>query len=82
MHGWDKSEKTLSGVARKYPQSAYKGLQKSLQQDCEFVQRFTPNMGDDFGPVGKALEEAFIPALFHGLREGTPGREFTRLPMK
>ena len=37
VHGWDKSEKTLSGVARKYPQSAYKGLQKSLQQEWAFV---------------------------------------------
>ena len=26
--------------------------------------------------------EAFIPSLFHGLREGTPVRGVTRLPMK
>ena len=56
--------KTLSGVARKHPQSAYSGLQKSLKQEWAFVQRVTPNIGDDFCPVEEALRETFIPDLF------------------
>ena len=46
------------------------------------MQRFTPDIGDAFGPVEQALREAFIPALFQGLGEGTTGRGVTRLSMK
>ena len=72
----------MSGVARNYPQSAYSGLQKSLQQEWAFVQRIIPNIGDAFSPVEQALREAFIPSLFQFLIEGTPGRGLTRLPVK
>ena len=41
VEGWADSVRTLSGVARKHPQSAYTGLQKSLQQEWAFVQRVT-----------------------------------------
>ena len=74
--------KTLSGVARKHPQYAYAGLKRSLQQEWEFLQQFTLNIGDAFGPVEQALRDAFFPALFQGLREVTPGRGFTCLPVK
>ena len=62
----------LSGVARKHPQSAYAGLQKSLQQEWSFVQRVTLGVGDAFGPMETALKETFVPALFEGLRESVP----------
>ena len=74
--------KVLSGVSYKYPQSAYAGLQKSLQQEWSFVQMGTPGVGEAFGPVEEALREIFVPALFEGLREGVPKREITRLPVK
>ena len=44
--------------------------------------RVTPNIGDYFLPVEQALRELFIPALFQGLGEGTPGRGVTRLDVK
>ena len=69
MQGWLESVKVLAGVSHKHPQSAYAGLQKSLQQDWAFVQRVTPGVGDTFGPVEEALREIFVPALFEGLRE-------------
>ena len=69
--------KTMSEVACKHPKSAYAGLQKSLQQEWEFVQRVTPNIGDDFGPVEQALQDAFIPYIYQGLIEGTLGRGVT-----
>ena len=34
---WEESVSNLAGVARKHPQSAYAGLQKSLQQEWAFV---------------------------------------------
>ena len=46
------------------------------------MQRVTPGIGDTFGPVLQALQETFILALYQSLVEGTPGREFTRLPVK
>ena len=42
VEGWAESVRTLSGVDRKHPQSAYAILQKSLQQEWAFVQRVTP----------------------------------------
>ena len=74
--------KTLAGVARKHPQSAYAGLQKSLQQEWSFVQRVTPGIGNAFGPVEEEIAKAFLPALFEGAGDGAPGREITRLPVK
>ena len=51
IEGWAESVKTLAGVARKHLQSAYSGLQNSLAQEWEFVQRVTPGIRDAFGPV-------------------------------
>ena len=42
VEGCVESVRALAGLARKHPQSAYAGLQKSLQQDWAFMQRFTP----------------------------------------
>ena len=74
--------KVPAGVAHKHPQSAYAGIQKSLQQEWDFVQRVTPGVGEAFGPIGEALREIFVPALLEGLRERVPESENTRLPVK
>ena len=42
---------------RGFPQA---GLEKSLQQEWEFVQRVTPGINNAFGPVEKALRETFV----------------------
>ena len=59
---------TLAGVSRKHPQSAYAGLQKSLQQEWAFVHRVTPGIGDAFGPAEKAMQETFVPDRLERLR--------------
>ena len=82
IRGWTESVKLLEGVAHKHPQSAYAGLQKSLQKEWDFVQRVTPGVGDAFGPVEEALREIFVPALYEGLRGGVPERDITHLPVK
>ena len=82
VKGWAESVKTLAGVARKHPQSAYAGLQKSLQQEWAFVQRVTPGIGNEFGPVEEEIAKAFLPALFEGVGEGAPGSDITHLPVK
>ena len=70
------------GGVLKHLESAYAGLHKSLHQEWVFVQRVTPGIGDDFGPVDKALRETFLPDLFEGLGEGTPERGVARLSVK
>ena len=82
IQGWTKSVKILAGVALKQPKFDYAGLQKSLQQEWDFVQRVTPGVGDAFGPVEVTLKEIFVQALFQGLREGVPEQRITRLPVK
>ena len=80
--GWAESVNNLTRISRKYLHSEYAGLQKSLHQEWAFVQRVTPGIGDTFGPVEKALREAFMPELFKGLGDGAPGRWVTCLPVK
>ena len=36
VQGWKELVSVLAGVAQKHPQSAYAGLQKSLQQEWDF----------------------------------------------
>ena len=55
VEGWAESVLTLAGVACKHPQSGYSVLQKSLQQEWEFLQQVTPCIGDAFGLVEKDL---------------------------
>ena len=69
-------------MARKHPQSAYAGRQKSLQQEWAFVQRVTPGIGNAFGPVEEEIATAFLPELFKGVGDGAPGRAITCLPVK
>ena len=69
--GWAESVVTPAGVSRKYPQYAYSGLQKSLQQKWVFVQWVNPGIGDPFGPVEKALWETLFPELFEELGGGS-----------
>ena len=61
---WAESVRTLAGVARKHPQSAYAGLQKSFQQEWAFVQQVAPGIGEEFGPVEEEIAKAFLTALF------------------
>ena len=82
VEGRTESLAILAGVALKHPQSAYAGLQKSLQQEWDFVQRVTPGVGAAFGLVEEALREVFLPALFRGLTEGLTTRTKTGLPVK
>ena len=55
VQGWTELVKTLLGVDRKHLQSDYAGLQKSLQQEWEFVQQVTPGIRDAFSPAEQAL---------------------------
>ena len=46
------------------------------------MHRVTPVIGDAFGPLETVLKETFVSALFEGLGNGVPERDFTRLTVK
>ena len=72
--GWRDFVVTLAGMARRHPQTAYAGLQKSLQQESAFTQCVTPGIRMEFQEVEDELRYIFLRSLFQGLvpdpREG------------
>ena len=69
-------------VSHKHLQSAYIGLQKSLQQEWALVQRVTSDIGDAFGPVEKYLQDTFMPDLFQDVGDRTLERGVILLIVK
>ena len=67
VQGWAESLRMLLGVDRNHTHSVYAGMQKSLQQEWEFVQRVTPDIGGAFGPLEITLQDTFIPVLLQGV---------------
>ena len=82
VEGWRDSVATLSGVARRHPQTAYMVLQKSLQQEWAFVQCVAPEIRMDFQVVEVALRDIFLSTLFQGAVAQIPGRAITGLPVE
>ena len=74
LEGWRDSVATLARVARRHPQTAYAGLQKSLHQECAFVQRVTPDTGMDFQMVEDELRDIFLLDFFQGATAQILGR--------
>ena len=46
------------------------------------MQRVTLGIGDAFGPVKEEIATAFLPELFEGVGDGSPGRAITCLSVK
>jgi hypothetical protein len=64
MTSWTAAVSKLAKVAVHYLQTANAGLQKSLQQEWQFLQRVVPGIGDKFSGVEQAILDDFLPALF------------------
>ena len=60
---WEKGVLELTQVAQWYPQTACAGLQKSLQQEWQYLQRVVGNVANHFIPLEKAIRDKFLPAL-------------------
>jgi hypothetical protein len=74
---------SLASVANNFPQSAYSGLQKLLQQEWQFEQRVRKDIGMEFTNVKRAISQSFLPALFgNNYDEDDPCRRLTSLPVK
>ena len=61
---WRNGIGCLSKAARSYPQSAYHGLQKSLQAEWKFLQRTTPDIEHLLQGLQDDILNKFIPSLF------------------
>jgi hypothetical protein len=80
---WTNAIADLAFVALSHPQSAYAGLQKSLQMEWQFVQQVVEGIGDDFSEIEKSIDDLFLLALFSDKLEDRDARRFLRkLPVK
>jgi hypothetical protein len=61
---WVAGIETLSRVAKRYPQTAYAGLVKSLQTEWTYLQRVVPGIEGVLAPLEEAIQKFFLPALF------------------
>ncbi len=72
-----------TSIAISHPQSAYSGLQKSLQQEWQFVQRVKEGVGEEFTAIEEAISNTFLPALFGDeYDEDDPRWKLACLPVK
>jgi hypothetical protein len=67
---WTEGVQTLARVARRFPQTAYAGLSKSLQSEWQYIHRVLPDCADAFQPVEDALRTSFLPAMFQEAEVG------------
>ena len=72
----------MARVASNHPHTVYVGLQNSLPEEWDSMQRVTLDIGTAFHPVEKKLRNALLPALFKGDIYQIPGRAVTGLPVK
>jgi hypothetical protein len=79
---WTDAVGKLAYVAENHPQAAYAGLQKSLQQEWQFVQRATESIDDKFSGIEYKIQTKFLPALFGTKSITNTRRQLTCLPMK
>lgn len=67
---WVQGVESLTKVAKRYPQTAYAGLSKSLQLEWQYLQRVTSDTAAAFGPIEDVFAGTFLPSL---LAEDRPG---------
>jgi hypothetical protein len=77
LENWVHGVEQLAKVARRYPQTAYAGLAKSLQMEWQYLQRVLPDSGTSFALVEEALAHTFLPALLQ--EEAAPDASFQEL---
>jgi hypothetical protein len=80
---WEEAVADPAEVAPNFPQTAYSGLQKALQQEWQFVQRVTKGIGSDCQDFKLVLAKTFLPTLFgDDYNESDPHHKLSCLPVK
>jgi hypothetical protein len=60
---WVDGIRSLAGAARRYPQTAFAGMARSLQMEWQYLQRVTPETAEAFAPLEEAIATHFLPAI-------------------
>ena len=63
ISGWSLVLDELTGVAKRYPQSAFAGAQKSLWQQWNYLMRVIPGIGHLFADIERKIHRQFLPTL-------------------
>jgi hypothetical protein len=81
---WTSAVTDLAFAALSHPQTAFVGLQKSLQHKWQFIQRVIDDIGDCFFNIKEAITNIFLPALLYGesLKDCSYRHNLSALPMK
>jgi hypothetical protein len=80
---WVEGVRALAGVARRFPQTAYAGLARSLQTEWTYLQRVIPGIDGAFGPIEDVITREFIPALLGEDAAGLiPARDLLALSVR
>ena len=78
---WVSSVNCLAAAARKYPQSAYCALNRSLSCEWSYLQRVVQGLEEEFAPLRDVILEQFAPAILG--REVLPREhQLLTLPVK
>lgn len=78
---WTTHLESYAGVCVKYPHPAYCGIQKSLQQEWQFVQRTNTCPPSYFETMERSFAETIVPGLFNA-PTAPVSRELTKLSAK
>jgi hypothetical protein len=81
---WEEAVGDLASIAPNFPQAAYSGLQKSLQQEWQFViQRVTKGIGPKLKDIELTLSKNVLMTLFgDDYDEANPCHKISCLPVK
>jgi hypothetical protein len=80
---WTEAVTDLTSVTQAFPQAAYSGLQNSLQQEWQFMQRVTKGISPEFASIEQILTKTFLPTLFGNKYDNNdPCRALAGLPVK
>jgi hypothetical protein len=80
---WVHGVERLAKVAKRFPQTAYAGLSKSLQMEWQYLQRVTPDTAAAFGPIEDVIAGTFLPSLLAEERPGVASlRSLLVLPVR
>ena len=66
VRDWAEAVESLSAVANDYPQAAYSAMQRSLQQEWQFIQRVSSldtNNPNTYSPLEDVIRNSFLNEL-------------------
>jgi hypothetical protein len=72
----------MDKVAERYPQTAYAGMQKSIQQEWQYLQGVTDGLGEELDDIEQAMNDKFCPAILGIESVSETKQQLACLPVK